>query len=143
MQTSNLPEDTSTLEEFIEAGHKNTLSFSDFSFKDRLSNGTVISTLNVIDDYMDELLNLSSVVRLTQEQYNKYRFKPKLLCHDVYGNPELYYIILRLNGLADMKEFDYMQFRMLKVDYMNRFLSSVYNAEKSYINDYNSRKGTE
>ena len=59
------------------------------------------SILNVINDYMDELKQLAVNVQFDKNQYFKYRFKPKLLCHDVYGNPELYYIILLLVLIGD------------------------------------------
>ena len=138
-----LPENTYTLEEFIRAGRSVTISYDTMSFKERLSNGTEISILNVINDYMDELKRLAVNVQFDKNQYFKYRFKPKLLCHDVYGNPELYYIILLLNRVIDVKDFDFKQLKMIQVATLNRFLSTVYNAEKADILSYNSEKGTE
>ena len=140
---SYLPENTYTLEEFITAGRTSTISFDSLSYKDKLSNGTEISVLNVIDDYMEELISISSIIRFSTDEYIKYKFKPKLLCHDIYGNSELYYIIIRLNGIADIKEFDFKTVRMLKVEYMNEVLSAIYNAEYKFISEYKSRKGTE
>ena len=140
---SYLPENTYTLEAFIQAGRSVTISYDTLSFKERLTNGTEISILNVIDDYMDELKRLAVNVQLDKNQYTKYRFKPKLLCHDVYGNPELYYIILLLNRIIDVKDFNFKKLRMIQVDTLNRFLSAVYNAEKKDIAMYNTGKGTE
>ena len=135
-----LPENTYTLEEFIKAGRAVTISYDRLSFKERLTNGTEISILNVVNDYMPELKRVSVSVQLDKDQYAKYRFKPKLLCHDIYGNPELYYIILLL---IDVKDFDQSILRMLPINAMNSLLSVIYNAERSDIGVYNSEKGTE
>ena len=99
--------------------------------------------MNVINDYLDDFINLASYVQLTDEQYKKYRFKPKLLCNDIYGNPELYYIIMLINRVIDVKDFDFKRLRMMKIDVLNALLSEIYNSEKKTINEYNSSKGTE
>ena len=52
-----LPKNTTTIEEFIEAGKGTKLAYFDLSFADKLSNGNWISVLNVVNDYMDELRN--------------------------------------------------------------------------------------
>jgi len=137
-----LPENTSTLEEFITAGRSTSISYDVLSYKELLSNGTEISILNVVDDYLDEIQEFQSTVILTEPQYFKYKMKPKLLCHDVYGNAELYYIILLLNRVADVKEFNFKKVKMLKIDYMNALVSAIYNAEKKRIDSYNSSHGT-
>lgn len=142
MATTFLPENTYTLEEFINAGRFVTISYDKLAYQDKLSNGTHICVLNVINDYMSEIEQLAVTVQLTKEQYHKYRFKPKLLCHDVYGNSELYYIILLLNGIIDVKDFDFDIIKMIKVDAMNEVISYIYNAESKYMTDYNTDKGT-
>lgn len=141
--TKYLPENTYTLEGFIAAGRSITISYDSLSYKERLSNGTEISILNVINDYLPELKELESTVLLDEAQYRKYRFKPKLLCRDVYGNPELYYIILLLNRIIDVKEFDFKKVKMIRVDALNTVLSYIYNAEKDDIKAYNSAHDTD
>lgn len=137
-----LPENTTTLEEFIKAGHSTkSITYDSLSYKNKLSNGTQIAVLNVIDDYIDELKAVSTIVELSDTEYSRYRFKPKLLCYDVYGSTELYYVILRLNGIVDVKDFDFKKFRMLKIDRMELLISEIYNAEKKFIDDYNSKNG--
>lgn len=137
-----LPENTYTLEEFIKAGRSVTISYDALSFKEVLSNGTEISILNVVNDYLDDIRQYQVTVLLDDKQYEKYRFKPKLLCHDVYGNPELYYIILLMNYTADVKEFDFKKIKMLNTTAMNTLMSYIYNAEKSQIDRYNTDHNT-
>ena len=64
------------------------------------------------------------------------------MCRDIYGNPELYWVILRLNGIIDVKDFDFDVLRMVRVDDLNTYMSQIYNAESKWMKDYNSRHGT-
>lgn len=135
-----LPQDTTTIEEFIESGSGVTISYPVLSFREMLSNGTWVSVLNVITDYLPEIRNACVNVRLTTEQQWQYLYKPKLLCYDTYGNPELYYIILLINDMADVKEFSKPVIKMLQKSYMNQILTIIYNAEKKVIDNYNDRQ---
>ena len=138
-----LPQNTTTIEEMIQAGKSVTISYFNLSFVDMLSNGTWVSVLNVINDYMYELRSACVNVELTKEQQQIYYYKPKLLCSDIYGNPELYFIILLINDMADMKEFTKPVVKMLRKKDMSALIGSIYNAEKSAILSYNSNKNTQ
>lgn len=131
------PENTYTVEQFISAGKLTSVSYDKFSYRDRVSNGTQVAVLNIIDDYFDEIKDQEVNVRLSKEEYRKYRFKPKLLCYDIYGNGELYWIILRLNGMIDVKEFDTTTLKMLPVEAMSTLLTQIYNAEYKWMDLYN------
>lgn len=134
-----LPQDTSTIEEFIESGSGVTITYPTLSFTDILSNGTWVSVHNVINDYIDELRNACINVELNTEQQFKYFYKPKLLCFDMYGNPELYFIILLINDMADVKEFTKPVIKMLRKSHMSEVLTLIYNAEKKAIEGYNDK----
>lgn len=134
------PELTTTISEFIASGSGTLIDYDELSFKDRLSNGTLVSSLNVVSDYMDELKSVSMKVKLTPEQFRKYKYKPKLLCYDVYGNPELYFILLLINDIADVKEFNRDVIRMIKKDTLLSMLSAIFNAERKMLMNYNQDK---
>lgn len=135
-------ETTYTLDDFIKAGKMNTVDYDSFSYKDLVSNGTEVAILNVVNDYMQEIKDEAVRVKLDNKQYLKYRFKPKLLCRDVYGNGEVYYIIMLLNGRIDVKDFDTDTLLMLKVDALNTLLTRIYNAEYKWMQEYNTEHGT-
>lgn len=135
-----LPQNTTTIEEFIESGKGISITYPSLSFLDTMSNGTQVSVLNVINDYIKEIKNACITVELSKEEQNAYFYKPKLLCYDVYGNPELYFIILLLNDMADVKEFTKPNILMLKKSYMSIILSQIYNAEKEAIKSYNTKE---
>ena len=134
-----LPQDTTTIEEFIKSGRNISISYPTLSFVDTLSNGTQISVLNVINDYISEIKSACVNIRLTEDQQYTYFYKPKLLCYDMYGNPELYFIILLLNDMADVKEFTKPVIKMLKKEHMSMILSDIYNTEKARIDSYNNK----
>lgn len=136
------PELTYTVEDFMRLCATNKVIFNNFAYKDLMSNGTQVAVLDTIDDYMPEIRDESVLVKLTPELYRKYRYKPKLLCFDIYGNTEVYFVILLLNGIIDMKEFDMDVVRMLPVNSMNSLLSNIYNAESEWMDRYNNQHGT-
>ena len=132
-----LPENTTTIDELIQSGDNVTISYFNTSFIDQMSNGTWVSTLNEVSDYIDELKNASILIKLTPEQQQKYFYKPKLLCYDVYNNTELYFVILLINDMADVKEFTKPVLRMLRRDHMIQLMSNIYNAEYTSMQVYN------
>ena len=132
---------TYTLDQFIQAGRMTTVSYNRFSYREAISNGTIVSIINVINDYMDEIQENAVNVELDREQYRKYRMKPKLLCFDVYGNTEVYWVIMLMNGIIDVKEFDMKVLKMLRVDDMETLLTNIYNSEYKWMNQYNTEYG--
>jgi hypothetical protein len=104
-----------------------------------MSNGTCVSVLNVVNDYITELRNACVTVELTQEQQWAYFYKPKMLCYDIYGNPELYFVILLLNDMADVKEFTKPKIKMLRKDHMSILMGYIFNAESTAMAQYNDK----
>lgn len=135
-----LPQNTTTIEDFVISGETISISYQHLSFLQILNNGTSLSILNVISDYIEELRNVCVNVSLTQEQQFKYFYKPKLLCTDIYGNPELYYIILLINGITDVKEFTKPVIKMPRKNHMSEIISIIYNANKADIDNFNNDK---
>ena len=132
---------TTTLEEFIEAGAGITISYDNLSMVDEIQN-TRIPIYNVLSDYIPELMISAVTITLTEPEYFKYRFKPKLLAIDIYGNPELYFVILILNNMCSVKEFDIKKIKMLPTSAMNDLLSAIYNSNKSFLEQYNNKQNT-
>ena len=90
-----------------------------------------------IDFPLVEASNTSSLViekvEMTDSEFNKYRFKPKLLAYDLYGSTELYFTILFLNGICSIKDFNRKNIRLIKKSDMILLLESIYNAEQNYL----------
>lgn len=131
------PAKTSTIEEFVEFKDDSSVSYNNLSFRDRYDY-IIYPIMNIIDDYFDELMNIAVDVKLTEEEYLKYRYRPKLLAKDVYDNIELDFIILRINGICNDKEFDSYNIKLVNPTDLDNFITSIYNSNKNDLDLYNS-----
>lgn len=100
----------STIQGVIELGKEFKMNSKDLHFKQILQNTkgeNIIVNMNaVFEKYYELLLEYTSTVILTDEEYLKYRFQPKVLSRDLYGTQELYFLLLRLNHMVSVIEFD-------------------------------------
>jgi hypothetical protein len=128
-----------TLEDFAASKPSNKLSYYDLSLLQK-SNGNNIefSIYNVISDYMADINAVTVDIVLTEEEYMKYRYKPKLLANKVYGNPELFFIILLVNGIWSVKDFNYRKIKLVKRKDLSTMLSSINSSERSFLDTYNN-----
>lgn len=133
-------EDTYTVEQFIKANSNIVINYEKLSLIEKMNNIETV-TYNLLNDYIDELDSLTVNVVLTDLDYLKYAFKPKLLAYDVYGSVELYFIILFLNNICDVKDFRNRKIKMLKKDDLNAVLSAIYNAETATIRKNRNKLG--
>ena len=136
---AKLPEETYTVDQFIDAGSSTIISYNNLSYIQTMSNWNKAPFFNVINDYIDELVSFSCTIELTDAELQKYLYKPKLLCKDIYGNPELYFIVLRLNNMADVKQFNRRKIKLLPKTSMDTAISLIYNAEKKLLDEYNDK----
>lgn len=138
MLSTNKIEETYTLEDFIELGKDlDDIQYQKFAILskpvDGVSNPILYAEHNVIYDYEEEFKKLSLTVELTEEEYTKYRFKPKLLSYDLYGFTEIYFVILYINGIYSIKDFDRRTIKLIRKKDMVKLLEAIYNAEHKYI----------
>lgn len=127
------PHETYTLEEFVESGVSDLITYSNFSLLETISQ-IDIPTENLIFDYMDELQRVAVTVRLTDRELQKYKYKPKLLSYDIYGTTEAYFVIMALNNIIDVRDFSMNRIKMLKSETMKTLLGYIYNANLNLIN---------
>lgn len=135
------PEKASNVSKFISAGaSQNTFySYTDFSFMEKL-NKTSYIIKNVIDDYIDDMKTKTIEVRLTDKERATYIYNPKLLSYKLYNTTMLYWVILRLNDMCNVHEFNLTKSKLsiLKPNDMFEILNKIYNSEKKAIQIYNS-----
>ena len=131
------PKDTYTIEQFIDAGSGNPMSYSKLSMVEYYED-IKFPVFNVMQDYIDDMKAATVTVTLNDTEYLKYIYKPKLLAYDIYGNPELYFIILALNNMCSVKDFNMKKIKLLKTEALELFITYIYNAEKKSIDIFNS-----
>ena len=99
----------STIQEYITQYKSEEIVSHAFFLKQVFSsNGKkmLVNYNNLILKYMPELKSLKVKVTLTDEEYAKYRYNPKRLSYDIYGTTELWFMILELNELRSISEFN-------------------------------------
>lgn len=131
------PNKTYTIEQFISFKDNSSISYNNLSFREKYDNISY-PVKNIIDDYFDELMELTQDVTLNDEEFIRYRYRPRLLANDIYENPDLDFIILAINNICNMKEFDSRTIKLIKVNDLEEFLTDIFNANKNDIDVYNS-----
>lgn len=119
---------TTTIEEFIDYKSNDIITYNNFCFGNKESEYLKIGR-NILNDYMSELKLLAVEVELTDEEYIKYQYKPKLLANDIYGTTESYFVIMALNQICNVKDFNMRRLKLLTKDAMKKVLNYIYNAE--------------
>lgn len=84
---------------------------------------------------MEEMNARRKIVSVTETERIKYAYKPKLLAYDIYGSTELFFLLLALNGMCNLKQFDLSERRFfaLTPQDASTYMSNIYNAESEYI----------
>jgi GH18 family chitinase len=114
------------------------MSYHNLSFCNT-RDGITYDTYNTLTDYIDEIRDEYCIdVTLTTDQLEKYRYRPKLLCYDIYGNTELAFIILIINDMCNVKQFNKKKLKMLRKTDMQNVVKYLYNANNGVIKTYNN-----
>lgn len=112
-----------------------TMSFTEERERIQFAVGNLVT-----DDYYPELKAKCVRVHLSDDDIMKYKYRPKMLAYDIYDNTELYYVILRVNDLYNVKDFNlskkYIYLPSKKV--LKEFLADVYNFDIRNIRTFNS-----
>lgn len=133
------PNLTSTIDQYIACKSSENMCYHNLSFIDKSGN-IEYDTYNVLSDYIDEIKDEYCVsVKLTNDEMSKYKYRPKLLCFDIYGNTELAFIILIINDMSSVKQFTKSTLYMPRRDMMQELIRYLINANSSAINVYNSK----
>ena len=132
------PEKTYTLDQFIACQSDDVFCYNNLSFIDQIDN-IKYNVYNVASDYLDEITSAYCVdVELTDDQLTRYKYRPKLLCYDIYGSQELYYLILIINDICSIKDFTKKKLKLPTKINMSELCKEIKNSNNSDIQLYNS-----
>lgn len=133
---SNLPERTATVEDFIDMGDTDDITYANFSILVKcIGENSIVQYAqdNIIYDYLPELNERTVTLTMTDNEFIKYRYKPKLLAYDLYGSTEVYFVIMALNGMCNIKDFNKKKLKLLYKSDLLELLNEIYSAESNYI----------
>lgn len=129
---------TYTLDDFSAASPSSQLSYYKLSLIEKDPNHNIeYDVYNVLSDYLPELKSMAKSVELSDKEYYTYRYRPKLLADYLYGNGELYFIILWLNDMWNVKDFNSRKIKLISKSDLSETLSKINSSEKSFIEGYN------
>lgn len=135
----------STLTEFIEEFNVESIKVNSFFLKEVFDryNGekAVMSGDSIITKYLDELRGDTHTVALSDEEFAKYQYNPKLMSFDVYGTTELWFLILLANELYSATQFNMQTLRMYKPNALSK-IERIIELDKEImdLNDDETRK---
>lgn len=89
-------------------------SYGNMQFKTR-KDGIVSPYQTLIGRYYHALTKYIIKKQLTDEEYRKYYQRPKLLCIDLYGTPELWSGILYINNMVSSARFTKRDIKVFSV----------------------------
>ena len=75
---------------------------------------------NLVIKYMPELKDSKVKITLNNEEYEKYKYNPKLLSYDIYGTTELWFLILEANELYSATQFSNKTIYLFRADIVEK-----------------------
>lgn len=108
----------STIKELINSGKQSTLNTDELSLKTVVTNSLdekfIVNISCVFEKYYELLTDHAVTVTLTNDEYTRYRFKPRMLSKDLYGTYDLHYLLLKLNNITSVIYFDFTELKVFK-----------------------------
>ena len=136
------PHKTATLEEFVESKTSSFTSYQAFSLVEIINDKTSVPiefpAYSVLNDYFDEIKALTVDIELSDVEYLKYRYRPKLLSFDLYGNTELGFLILMINDIFSIRDFNLRKLKLIPKTSLSTLLTNIKSAESKFIENYNT-----
>ena len=130
--TRQNPALTYTLDDFVAMQIVDDMTYYNFSILEVIDKVEHLS-INLVEEYLEELKMLAVTVVLSDEEFNKYKYNPDLLAFDLYKSVQLDFVILLLNDMYDPKEFAKKSLKLVYTSDLSVFLSSVYSKEYGWI----------
>ena len=128
----NKPAQTYTLEQFINMKNTDGITYNNFSIYGKIDGQKILES-NILDEYIDDLVSLSKIVKLSSDEYIKYKYAPDLLAYDVYGSVQLDFVILAVNDMIDPKDFNLKRLKLPTSTILKTMLNEIYSVNAGWI----------
>ena len=142
--TFNTPEKTDTIDKFIACQSSTEPSYYNFSFKDEtyydgIGRWLRYSSYNILSDYIDDIREeYSGKYTFNDTQFLKYKYKPKLVAFDLYGCAELGVLLLLINDMCNVRQFNRKDVLLIYPQKIKELVNYLFNANNAAIKAYNS-----
>lgn len=107
-----------TIDKVIKKGKQLEISHDKMHFKasllDSEGNPIIVNHTSILMKYIDFLQDYIVDVEMTDSEFSRYMFQPRLLSYDLYGTTELWSSILALNNITHSSEFKIQKLKLFK-----------------------------
>lgn len=101
-----------TLNQSIAASKKNKINYANLGYKITFENKYQIFDEILVNKYRSLLLQSSKYLAISEDYY----YKPELLSKELYGTVDLWYVIMAVNAISSVDEFNSAVVRVLDPD---------------------------
>lgn len=134
----------STIKDLIRVGKQIKYTSDKLHFKAICENSSekfIFNIYSILDRYMDDLESLIEEIELNDKEYIRYKYQPKRLCVDLYDCADLAPLILKINNMTSILEFNKQTVRLFRtsiIDYLNEII--ILENRRMNLNERNLEK---
>lgn len=129
----------STIRDTIELGKELEITSNTLHYKKVITNSNnekfIFSISSIFDKYYELMKERTMTIELTDDEYRKYIYKPKLLSLDLYGTTELDFLLLRLNNMTSCIYFNKQTFKVFDKDITTLLNEIMIHEHDNYIDN--------
>jgi hypothetical protein len=124
---------TRTIDDFVKRSETNYLEFQNSSHY-ALVNDKIMEDFNIYRDrYYDTIIQQYATERiLTDDEFKKYKYRPKRLSNDIYGTIDYWYILLMINKMSSVFQFVKKKIKVLTIE-GTVYLKNLYKKEEDDV----------
>ena len=103
------------------------------SFVESNENKLIINSTSLANKYYDYIQESVSVLTLSDKEYIKYRYQPKMFCNDIYGTTELWALLLKINNFDSICDFNRKKIKVFNIDIFSILNEILINEEDNIL----------
>ena len=123
---------TQTIDQFVKNSTESYLQFQNSSYY-KVINGEIMEDFNIFRDrYFDTIMQYTEIKVFTDDEHRRYKYRPKRLSAALYSTIDYWYILLMINKMSSILEFDKKKIKILNYGGV-AFLKSLAKKEENLI----------
>lgn len=89
-----------------------------------------------LDYFISSLNEYKSVMTLTQELYDKYKYNPKMMSYDLYDTTDYWWLLLQANEMHSAVEFNKRKVKYYSKSALKQLIPMILRSDMSIYNLY-------
>lgn len=123
-----------TIDDFVRIGKTNSVQFQNSSYFKEID-GQILEDYNIFRDrYYKKLMSYTEMMTMTDDEFRKYKYRPKVLSAQLYETVDYWYILLIINGMYSCMDFNKRKIRVLTYE-GTRFIKNALMKEEIDISE--------